>query len=150
MTFLQAIANYLCAHSGGTRYADVRGAERITPRLELARTCFVHEAPSDQRKPLVVVKWGPQDDALPQDDPRALQTVTFVVYANDWFDNDAIVAEITDIFDRAGRFESPSAAEPLYLARMESAPKLQPEGREEETQRCVALLNVRFQFVTIQ
>lgn len=148
MTFLEAIAALLCDRSGGRSYTDARGAAHETAQLVMGASCFLHEAPTDSRKSMVVVKWGSQGDGLPQDDPRKLQSLTFAVYTPDWFENDARVSEIIDAFGTV-KFCAPSAENPRYLARIESAPKPQPEGREEESERCVTLLDIQFQFVTL-
>lgn len=148
MTFLESIARLLCARSGGRQYTDARGTPRETAQLVLGTSCFLHEAPSAARTSMVVVKWGAQGEGLPQDDPRKLQPLTFVVYTPDWFENDARVSEIIDVFGTT-KFSAPSTENPRYEARVESAPKPQPEGREEETERCTTLLDIQFQYVTL-
>jgi len=148
MTFLEAIARYVCAHSGGTQYTDANEAVHVTAALEYGRSCFLHETPNDKRVPLVVLKWGEEDDSLPADDPRELQTVAIVVYSADWHENDARFREVKAILG-TGKLVVPDDSSPRFHARVESCPKPQPEGREEQTNRCVSIVNVQFQYVTL-
>lgn len=150
MTFLEAIARYISAWSGGTQYEDANGAFKVTTPIVYGQSCFIHEGPNDKapRVPMLVLKWGEEDDSLPSDDPRELRTVAVVVYSADWHENGARIDEMKKILG-TGKLVVPDEAATRYIARVESCPKPQPEGREEQTNRCVSIVNVQFQYVTL-
>lgn len=147
MTFIEAIAAYLCARSTGVSYADGSNRQQTLLPLRLRQNCFVHEGPGDTRSELVVIR-ADETETLPPDDPRTIQRYQFAIHAKDWFAVNARVAELRSIFPRLGAFTAPSDTAPAYKARIEDNPEPVPQGRDD-FERCVSLATITFQYVNL-
>lgn len=149
MTWLEAIARYLCGQCTGTTYNDVNGVMRPVPAFVFGKNTYVHQG-GEAKLPFMVVIGSDGDHQEKQhDDPREFPNVTILVHGKDWHLVDSAMKEIqTAVSGTKQIFDAPSASSPAIRARSITPGNPQRLGTDEY-ERCVGQLDLKLEYVNL-
>lgn len=149
MTWLEAIARYLCDQCTGTTYSDVNGVTRPVPALVFGKNTYVHQGSEEKMTLMVVVGSDSDHQEKQHDDPREFPNVTIVIHGRDWYLIDSLMKEFqTAVSGTKQIFDAPSASSPVLRARSITPGNPQRLGHDDYD-RCVGQLDLKLEYVNL-
>lgn len=149
MTWIEAIARYVCSRCTGAGFVDTRGAQSETTPLVFGSNCFIHAGSPDDIPDMVVMEFGGAHEEEQASDPRKFPTINVYVIGPSWAFVDTRISELKlAVTGERQVFDAPSATSPVLRARCITSGRSQHLD-VDEYDRCVGQLDLTIEYVNL-